>query len=231
MLTFIRIPSNDHGMRRDPATNVVLCVSKNEQHRDLVASFSARTDDTDVFFAGTEVGEVASSCREVAPRVILFSRIPLITWFRVLPVLESVYAGSPLPKLVLISENIDSAYVYRVLSYGFDDIVDCQSANVSFDDSLRAALDPNDMACSPQLVEGVDLLGDFRSKPIVYADLVDYRIAGMVAAGYTDREIAEVVHYSYQVVRNRISAMLFRSGLRNRTHLAFRYLAEKLCEE
>lgn len=231
IVKFVRIPVNDHGMKRGPATNAVLCVSNNERHRDLVASYAARTEGIEMFFAGTAVDEVASLCDEVAPQVICFSRLTLSKWLHMFSALELVYSDTPLPKLVLISENIEATYIYRILSYGFDDVVDTDSPNVALDDSLRAGVDPNERACSKQIVRGVDPLGNFRSKPLVYSNLVDYRIAGMVAAGYTDREIADVVNFSHQVVRNRISAMLLRSGIRNRTHLAFYFLVEKLREE
>jgi DNA-binding NarL/FixJ family response regulator len=50
----------------------------------------------------------------------------------------------------------------------------------------------------------------------------------MIVAGYTDREIADVLHFSHQAVRNRISRLLMRSGIRNRTQLASTFLLGRL---
>lgn len=213
------------------AESIVLCVSAVAQHRALVASCVSRSESGRLVFAGTKSDEVAKAFRDLLPSVALFSRIPLIHWFRLLRTLENLYGDSRWPKLVLLADNVNSAYVHRVLSYGFDDVVDCRNSNDSLNESLRAAIDVNDRACSSHLSANVDIPYSFRARPIIYSDSVDFQIAGLIAAGYADREIAEVVHYSYQVVRNRISAMLFRSGLRNRTQLAFRYMVEKLCEE
>ena len=45
----------------------------------------------------------------------------------------------------------------------------------------------------------------------------------MITAGYSDKEIAEVMHYSHQTIRNRVSHLLLQSGARNRTQLAVKY--------
>jgi DNA-binding CsgD family transcriptional regulator len=52
-------------------------------------------------------------------------------------------------------------------------------------------------------------------------DDFDRQILGLVCVGMQDADIACVVHLSTQTVKNRISAMLDRSGLRNRTQLAW----------
>lgn len=52
------------------------------------------------------------------------------------------------------------------------------------------------------------------------ADDIDREILSLVSVGMQDTDIAAVIHASPQTVKNRISAMLERSGLRNRTQLA-----------
>jgi DNA-binding NarL/FixJ family response regulator len=52
------------------------------------------------------------------------------------------------------------------------------------------------------------------------ADDIDREILNLVSVGMQDADIAAVIHASPQTVKNRISAMLERSGLRNRTQLA-----------
>ena len=47
------------------------------------------------------------------------------------------------------------------------------------------------------------------------------RDRSLICVGMQDVDIANVVHLSTQTVKNRISAMLERSGLRNRTQLAW----------
>lgn len=52
-------------------------------------------------------------------------------------------------------------------------------------------------------------------------DHYDREILDLVSVGMQDADIAAVIHLSPQTVKNRISAMLERSGLRNRTQLAW----------
>ena len=57
----------------------------------------------------------------------------------------------------------------------------------------------------------------------------DREIVEMIAAGYSDREIAAAVCLNHQTVRNHVSRILCESGARNRTHLAAIYL-KSVCE-
>lgn len=65
---------------------------------------------------------------------------------------------------------------------------------------------------------------DFHASVIWVADCTDREIVEMIAAGYSDREIAGFVCLSHQTVRNRVHRVLCESGARNRTHLAAIYL-------
>lgn len=55
-------------------------------------------------------------------------------------------------------------------------------------------------------------------------DKTDIEIVEMIAAGYSDRDIADAVCLNHQTVRNHVSRILCESGARNRTHLASMYL-------
>jgi DNA-binding NarL/FixJ family response regulator len=62
------------------------------------------------------------------------------------------------------------------------------------------------------------------SSGIWVGDSTDVEIVEMIAAGYSDREIAAAVCLNHQTVRNHVSRILCQSGARNRTHLAAMYL-------
>jgi len=61
-------------------------------------------------------------------------------------------------------------------------------------------------------------------------DAIDREILDLVSVGMQDADIANVVHASTQTVKNRISAMLERSGYRNRTQLAWAHSNEVLAD-
>ena len=61
-------------------------------------------------------------------------------------------------------------------------------------------------------------------KTIAYHDAADIEIVRLVAAGLSDKEISQLVNYSGQTVRNRISRILQDSHIANRTQLATAFL-------
>ena len=132
------------------------------------------------------------------------------------------------PRIVIAAPNVDSAYVYRAFSFGANDVIDISRNDGHVAESRNAALSGGRPAYAAYLVGEVDTQGDVTSLRIDYADEVDRRIVPMIVAGYTDREIADILHFSHQAVRNRISRLLMRSGIRNRTQLASAFLVGRL---
>lgn len=57
---------------------------------------------------------------------------------------------------------------------------------------------------------------------------LDRHILDLICIGLPDREIAAAVHASHQTVRNRVSSMLRRSNISNRTQLAWAYHSQIL---
>lgn len=63
-----------------------------------------------------------------------------------------------------------------------------------------------------------------------YFNDFDEQIMTLVAEGYTNPEIADVLHYASQTIRNRVSAILNESGCRNRTELASAWNRHRISE-
>jgi DNA-binding NarL/FixJ family response regulator len=59
-------------------------------------------------------------------------------------------------------------------------------------------------------------------------DTTDLSILELICIGYRDQDIAEVLGYSVQAVKNRLGAMLKRSGVSNRTQLAWQFTNQLL---
>lgn len=131
-------------------------------------------------------------------------------------------------RFALVVEKPDSAFVYRVLAYGVDDLIDLSTSDEALAANMATLADGRGRACARFIVDDVDVPPAMTKQAICYADDVDRRIVPMLAIGYTDREIAHIVNYSHQVIRNRVSRILVESGLRNRTQLAARYTLERL---
>lgn len=79
----------------------------------------------------------------------------------------------------------------------------------------------------------VDVVRARHTFGVLYTDPTDFDIGRLVSMGMVDRDIAGLVHVAPQTVRNRISAILERSRLVNRTDLAMHHrdCAVRLWEE
>ena len=137
--------------------------------------------------------------------------------------LRKVSPGRRRPMLVVIDRGADVSVRRRAATHGIDHIVGVSNG-------IWPAVRETCAAWKEFESRGgsIDDRVTFVSPPerlIPVADDVDRSIIQMIAAGYTDREIAEAVFLSHQTIRNRVSRILTYSGARNRTHLACHYLA------
>ena len=150
---------------------------------------------------------------------------------RFLEVREAIYEHGPTDRkatIIVAAQNVDSAFVYRARSFGVDDVIDIGRDDGHIAEAIDIALSGCRRVYELYLVGEVDEQIDITLLRIDYADEVDRRIVPMIVAGYTDREIGDVLHFSHQAVRNRISRILMRSGIRNRTQLASTFLLGRL---
>ena len=126
----------------------------------------------------------------------------------------------------LLVDQADSAIVYHAIGFGYDDVIESSVPDDELAEQLLTFAENSGRACASRLVRTVDLPAPVIRGTVAYADDVDRKIVRLVAVGYTDREIGEIMHFSHQVIRNRISQLMLRSGLRNRTQLAARHTFE-----
>ena len=71
--------------------------------------------------------------------------------------------------------------------------------------------------------QSADIMAARHAFGVLYLDQIDFDIGYLVSVGMTDREIAATVHLAPQTIRNRVSAILYRSRLMNRTDLAIHH--------
>jgi len=127
------------------------------------------------------------------------------------------------PMLVVVARRIDASIQRKAENHAIDLVVDVGEGVGPAVDRVRDSWTKffaRDATIDDR-VNCVDPNG--RSIPVI--DDVDRRIVEMIAAGSTDKEIAETVFLSHQTIRNRVSRILMYSGARNRTHLACVYLS------
>jgi len=151
-------------------------------------------------------------------------------WLTVAPFLES---------LVAVSGQHDAKRVVgaRVV----DDVLRIQSAHRGMFDVVDLTMPTPDLVARLHRIHGgtsalrrADLWRRV-PRPAIVPDIttvpqdqIDLAILELTSIGYRDQDIAEALHYSVQAVKNRLGAMLRRSGLSNRTQLAWQFTNQVL---
>ena len=129
------------------------------------------------------------------------------------PCKRVVLARGPSPTLLVIAAQA-----------GFDDVVDVAQPFGALVDQLQELVDGKRHLRSHPIWKSLEYPVDMTRLEVIMADETDGQIVGLIAAGLSDREIADLVFLSCQTVRNRVSRLLDRCGARNRTQLALLYV-------
>ena len=124
-----------------------------------------------------------------------------------------ILTGDPSPTLLVVAAQT-----------GFDDVVDAAQPIEAVVGQLRELAEGKRDLRSHPIWRMLEYPVDMTKLGVVMADEVDRQIVGLIAAGLSDREIADLVYLSCQTVRNRVSRLLERCGARNRTQLALLYI-------
>lgn len=128
---------------------------------------------------------------------------------------------------MIATREVDDVFMAQLVHRGFSSFVDLdQPANDVVKQLCHIVSQGNVQPFGNDAIGGhpwatvplSPLLVDWSTIP---ADDVDQQILKLVALGMQDADIAGVVHASTQTVKNRLSAMLDRSGFHNRTQLAW----------
>lgn len=128
--------------------------------------------------------------------------------------------GSKQPVVVVLDRAAEMSIRVRAATHRIDCVISAANGlDAMLDELKRCATNPDECRRTRDAVDASDA-----PNTIYVADETDREIVRLVAVGFTDREIAEIVNYSHQTVRNRISRILGETGARNRTHLACMYL-------
>ncbi len=138
--------------------------------------------------------------------------------------------GSPTARLVLGSSDTDDTLRIHASRRGFFDIVDVARPARHVLQHLTGIVDGKSQLRENRLWTIIDPSSPSSDVDEAMSDRLDRDIVELLSVGLSDREIAAGVHLSLQAVRNRVSAMLERSGCVNRTQLGWIYAARKSVE-
>ena len=138
---------------------------------------------------------------------------------------KEILSEYPEARILLLTTFSDDEYIVKALKYGVKGYL-LKQDYTSILPALKAV-------CTGQTVFGTEIIslipGLFKEEKRV--DWKEYEISekelkviSLVAEGYSNKEIAERLFLSKGTVRNYISNILDKTGLRDRTQLAVHYL-------
>lgn len=194
----------------------VLILFRQAYARDLARALLMQVDWMDVCGVVGSIDEMSAVLRteEVDLLVIGPTFIELVETF------FGARHGSTQPVVVVLDRAAEMSIRVRAAAHRIDRVISAANGlDAMLDELKRCATNPDECRRSHEAVEAAGA-----PNTIYVADETDREIVRLVAAGFADREIAEIVNYSHQTVRNRVSRILGESGARNRTHLACMYL-------
>ena len=172
-----------------------------------------------VFDEYTPAPDVAVLLGSLSPHVVVVDRV----WLAISALLMALVrlGGSNTPRMVLGVPTLEDIHKVEAAYHGFDDVLDLGRPADEIVGQLRRVVDGRSSLDRDALWTRV-------SRPLASPDVLtspqdelDRRIIDLICIGLPDKEIAEVTHHSHQTIRNRISALLQRTGLVNRTQMAW----------
>lgn len=198
--------------------NVVGLV-RHRYHREIVAQVGPEFGSFRIAALVDSVGDLAEVLRSTTVDIVTTGQSTAIGVAEVC----AVHARGPRPMLALVHKCCEVAARQFAVDHELDVVIDFsrgleEAAKLTeekyrlFRNGMRDLSHHRCMSPLPSEV-GIHVTND-----------VDREIVALVALGRCDREIAEVINYSHQTVRNRVSKILQTTGARNRTHLATIYL-------
>jgi DNA-binding NarL/FixJ family response regulator len=160
---------------------------------------------------------IGKALERIRPDVVVVDQV----WLHLSPLLRQVLKNethTP-PQIVIATRQVNEVFRVQVTHRRFTNVIDLdQSAEdvlVQLCEIHSGVIRNDELWASVPLPS---MVADLSETP---RDELDRDILSLICVGMHDVDIAKVVHLSTQTVKNRISAMLERSGLRNRTQLAW----------
>lgn len=199
---------------------IVVGHSVQEAHSSMCHELS-RAEDLEVSFPEPGYGAFVRCMREIQPEVVLTTEPQIAAATLALPQLEDECLAPH--KRVVVTTSYSPMLLVVAAQAGFDEVIDISQPIETVVTQLIGVARGNRSLRSNPILKLLDYPLDLSHAEVFYGDKTDEQIVALVAAGLSDREIADLVYLSCQTVRNRVSKLLEGCGLRNRTQLALLY--------
>lgn len=160
------------------------------------------------------------------PDVIVVDPALVVVSFLLMEIVRG--AGCRTDRVVVGADQVTDVLKVQAVRGGFFDLVDTSVATDHLQRRLEGVHHGRSQLDDDRLWTAVAKPTAIGNLVLVPQDPIDVEILELVALGLMNDDIASVVHVAPQTVRNRMSGMLQRSGMSNRTEMAFTYLGQTM---
>ena len=201
-----------------------------ESHPNLVRSLEDFEPDwsVEVWVPSSTIAGSVDLVSRFRPDIIVVRQQSLVF----APVMRRIIDASDCDTSVLVvgHDSVNTSLKIQAAYYGFFDVLDLGESDNDICTNLHRIGAGVSKLDTDQLWNSIDRPSPVADVSLAPHDEWDLSILELIRMGLVDRDIVEVVGMSAQTVRNRVSAMLNRCGLDNRTHMAWAFTHAGLTE-
>lgn len=192
--------------------------------RDSLKLLLELEDDFEVCGVAKDGREAFALCRENQPDLVLMDiRMPVMDGVLGTRLIKEHF---PAVRVVILTTFKDDAYIREALKNGAEGYILKSQPSDSIMESLRAVAKGNIVLERDVGLSLSAMLKENRKESLAGFELTprEAEILALVGQGLTNREIAAKLYLSEGTVRNYVTGLLEKLGLRDRTQLAIFYL-------
>ena len=202
----------------------VLVVDDDALIRDSLKLLLELEDDFEVCGVAKDGREAFALCQENQPDLVLMDiRMPVMDGVLGTRLIKEHF---PAVRVVILTTFKDDAYIREALKNGAEGYILKSQPSDSIMESLRAVAKGNIVLERDVGLSLSAMLKENRKESLAGFELTprEAEILALVGQGLTNREIAAKLYLSEGTVRNYVTGLLEKLGLRDRTQLAIFYL-------
>lgn len=166
--------------------------------------------------SSTSIGTTVDAIRSNDLDALLFSS----EWAHPLRTVRSALPPSSVPSFIAVHHRVSRASMAHALACGFDGVVSMSDDPRSTLDKIAKIIDGTWTFESEPWLRELGLRRGMLARELVLDDTSDEQLVDLVGTGLPDEDIAMLMDWTIQQVRNRIENLLTDNNLAYRTQLA-----------
>lgn len=166
--------------------------------------------------SSTSIGTTVDAIRSNDLDALLFSS----EWAHPMKSVRSALSQSSVPSFIAVHRHASRASIVHALACGFDGVVSVSDDPKSTIAKIEKIIDGTWTFESEPWLRELGLRRGILARELVLSDTNDEQLVDLVGTGLPDEDIAMLMDWTIQQVRNRIESLLTDNDLAYRTQLA-----------